>query len=78
MGFFLVIAMVLVKGGGGLLTLNPPPECYESCMSQTLGEMGCEFDDVDNFLLTSADCSYRAGVELGIPTFWVLWSDAWT
>jgi hypothetical protein len=46
MRFILVIAMVLVKGGTTLLTLNPPPECYESCMSQTLGKMGCEFDDV--------------------------------
>jgi hypothetical protein len=51
MGFIVVMAMVLVRGGRALLTLNPPPECYESCMSHTLGEMGCEFDDVHTTFL---------------------------
>lgn len=46
-----LVLVLFVANGWASVDLNPPPTCYETCLSQTLQKVGCQFSNVLPFLL---------------------------
>jgi len=46
-----LVVVLFVANVWASVDLNPPPTCYETCLSQTLEKVGCQFSNVLPFLL---------------------------